>query len=148
MSGFALPSRLIGEIHPLRRLDAGKVPHTNTVLASKPDRRGCRLAVCPKRCRDRWPREGLLQRRLLIRQLCDPDGQPPGRAESLDAALPGQTGLAQPRRDALADLPRQRRQPAGRQLFTADFQKELSIHINYGQYGQRGGWSKWVSSRA
>src|SRR6185503_20515524 len=79
--------------------------------------------------RDRRAADRLVEIFLPLGHAADARRQAPRRAEALDRDVGHEAQLLQPRLHLFRDLLRQRRQPRGRQLFDADLQQQLTIHL-------------------
>ena len=110
------------EIGAFRRLHALELRDVDVVLARKPGRRRSRRAVGAERRGDRRAGQQLFEIGLPLGNLRDAGGQPPGRAVAFDRRVGGQPMRAQRAVEAVANLPRQTRQPRRGQLFSSEFQ--------------------------
>ena len=126
LAALALEER---QVLALRRLGATELLHRHAQLARKADGGRRRLTVRPERRGDGRAADQLFEVLLALGDLGEPRRQPPRRRIRLHRGAGRDAGVLQPRFDMLAELPRQARQPGGRQFLEADFYKELSIHL-------------------
>src|SRR5215213_10712335 len=109
------------EIRAFRRFDTFELSHVDVVLAREPCGGGGRSAVSCERGSNGRTGEQLLEIGLPFGDLRNAGGEPPRRAVALDGCIRRQPVRTQRGREAVADLPRQSRQPRGWQLFGSNF---------------------------
>ena len=119
------------EIGAFRRLDTFEVRHLDAVLLGEAERCLRGLAIRSRRGADWRSVDELFEIRLPLRHPCNTDSEAPGRGIPFRPHARAQSVGLQLRVGHFGELPRQRRQPARRQLFEAEFDQEFAIHSGY-----------------
>ena len=112
-----------GVSNPLERRDVDALP------GRKPGGGGGGRTVGREARRDGRPVHELLEVGLPLGHLGDPHGQASRGAVRLGRRFRGQAVAAELGQHHIANLLRQSRQPAGRQLFAPDLEQEFPIHV-------------------
>ena len=116
------------DVFALRRLDALDLIFGHALLLGEAGAGRRQRAVRAECRRHRRPGDELFEIGLPLGNLARPHRQAPRRAEGFDRLVDRQPRFLQPRLEHLAELRRQARQPAGRNLFGADLEEQFAIH--------------------
>ena len=126
--GFAPDAPAERQVDALGGLDALEALRVDAVLAREPGGGGRGLAVGLERGGGGRPHEQLFEVGLALGDAGDAHRQAPRRAVGLDGRLDLEAQVLHPRGGRLANLGRQRGQPAGGNLLAAEFDEQLAIH--------------------
>jgi hypothetical protein len=118
----------VGKIGSLRCLAALERAHFHAVFLREAHRCRRRLAIRLVGGRDGRTGDQFLMIGLPLGQLRDTRGQPARRAVALRGCVGVETRVLEARVEMRRQLPRQSRQPAGRNLLAADFDEQFAIH--------------------